>query len=552
MIDPPGSGLGGVEWGSGRVEIESAQPFSDSLLWRLQRSYFEGQGVDAWRTGTVPHYVTSNPAMADAYGRAVLSFIEDCCQGDNPEVDVGEPFYVVEVGAGCGRFAYHFCKRFSEALDASHWRGLRVIYVMTDFAPQTIEYWRRHPRFKPLVDGGHLDFAAFDASEPRPLVLLESGTVLGAGPVRNPLAVVANYVFDGLPQDCFRVRGGRLFEALVSVYCAASDAGSADPAVLERLTLSWTHRPVTAGRYDDPDLDGTLAAWVAGRGDGTFLFPTTALRCVRFFREMAAGPLFVLSADMAAGPSPAEPYHDPPSPAFHGSFSLPVDYEVIAEYARSQGATVLHPSHDPNHLTVAGYLFGEPPGEWRSTRHAYRQAVDEGGPDDLYALKGAVAAHAECLTLDQLLAFVRVSGWDGHIVADLLPVLLARAREATDPQRRDLVSTAENVWDTYYPMGEPRDVPFGLGALLYAAGQYREAIPYLERSEALWGPDPAAVYLRACCHRRLGELGVAAAGVHEALKSDPRFEPAVSLKAAIDHELAGEAAGAGPGSIPAK
>jgi SAM-dependent MidA family methyltransferase len=87
--------------------LEQRQSFSQSLLWEIQRHYFAARGADAWRSGEVPHYVTSNPVIADAYAEIVFAFRRDrqaLFPGD-------EPLYLCELGSGSGRFAFHFLKR---------------------------------------------------------------------------------------------------------------------------------------------------------------------------------------------------------------------------------------------------------------------------------------------------------------------------------------------------------------------------------------------------------------------------------------------------------
>jgi hypothetical protein len=41
------------------VVLEHEQCLSRSLLWSLQRAFFAREGIEAWRTHTVPHYVAS-------------------------------------------------------------------------------------------------------------------------------------------------------------------------------------------------------------------------------------------------------------------------------------------------------------------------------------------------------------------------------------------------------------------------------------------------------------------------------------------------------------
>ncbi len=76
--------------------LEHDVPFSHSLLWDLQREYFETASVTAWSTHTVPLYVTNNPALARAYAAVVAAWLEDAGATD-------APLTIVELGAGPGR-----------------------------------------------------------------------------------------------------------------------------------------------------------------------------------------------------------------------------------------------------------------------------------------------------------------------------------------------------------------------------------------------------------------------------------------------------------------
>ena len=57
--------------------LEKRQRFSRSLLWTIQRTYFERQGIEAWNRGAVPHYITSNPFIAAAYARFAAAWLRD-------------------------------------------------------------------------------------------------------------------------------------------------------------------------------------------------------------------------------------------------------------------------------------------------------------------------------------------------------------------------------------------------------------------------------------------------------------------------------------------
>jgi len=73
--------------------LEENQRLSRSLLWRLQRNYFEQQGIEAWRSGAVPHHITSSPFIADAYARVMMGFLRDWST-----LDCGQPVNISSSG----------------------------------------------------------------------------------------------------------------------------------------------------------------------------------------------------------------------------------------------------------------------------------------------------------------------------------------------------------------------------------------------------------------------------------------------------------------------
>lgn len=133
-------------------------------------------------------------------------------------------------------------------------------YVMTDFADSNFKFWlvllhsmyilthllthslirlriKDHPALKPYFDSGLLDAGKFDLLKRETVTLWKAGTVLGKlsyhshpaaviarmvdeqgpGTCKNPVVLIANYVFDTLNSDTFRVEGGELFEGLLSL-----------------------------------------------------------------------------------------------------------------------------------------------------------------------------------------------------------------------------------------------------------------------------------------------------------------------------------------------
>src|SRR5262249_12891934 len=163
-----------------------------------------------------------------------------------------------------------------------------------DFTESTLEPLRQNPLLQPWIKEGILDFARYDASADGEIRLDRSGEVLGPQSLRNPLAVIANYVFDGIPQDAFAVRDGVLYELLATLTVPDEEEDLDDSTMLQRIALSWEERPATPEPYGDPELDAILREYAAGLRDTAVLFPTAAIRCLRHLSRLADGRLLLV------------------------------------------------------------------------------------------------------------------------------------------------------------------------------------------------------------------------------------------------------------------
>src|SRR5271156_144655 len=106
--------------------LEEGVRLSRSVLWTIQRNYFDQQGIRAWSEAVVPHYITSNPWIATAYAKVVFGWLRDCAAGGttgagapSPPRPPGQPVYIVELGCGSGRFGYLFLNKLLNMLGRS-------------------------------------------------------------------------------------------------------------------------------------------------------------------------------------------------------------------------------------------------------------------------------------------------------------------------------------------------------------------------------------------------------------------------------------------------
>lgn len=459
----------------------------------------------------------------------MLGWLRDCAGTLDPR----HPVYILELGCGSGRFGYLFFDRLLDLLGRSPLRHVQVRYVMTDFTESNLEPLRRHPALQPWVSAGILDFARYDAGEDAKIRLERSGRVLSPRTLRNPLVVLANYVFDGIPQDAFAARGGRLYELLATLTVPEEEEDLDEPTILQRVEVSWEERPASDGYYGDPELDAVLREHAERLKDTAFLFPLAAIRCLRHLAKLAAGRLLLLSGDKGYCRQELADGRGEPALTLHGSFSMMVNYHALGRWLASQGGELLCSSRFHSSLTVVAGLLGTPPGGNVETRLAFDEAIDRRGPDDFFDVKTAFGKPYDDLTLEQLLGWIRLSGWDANVLLGCWPALMEHAAAAPGLLRLELYRAIHEVWNRYFPLPQAADLAFHLGVLLCEIDRHEEALPLFHESIAAYGPNPATVFNVGLCLFHLGYLEEALRQVDKALKEAPDFEPALTLREEI-------------------
>ena len=454
--------------------------FSDSPLWHAQRAYFAAQGPAAWSRGPVPHYVTTTPAMAGAYAEVLAGFADDVvhARGGGPP----RPLYLIELGAGTGRLGFRVARALAAMGDARR-RGWTPIYVLTDLAEATVSWWRRHPWLAPLFAAGQLDIARYDLTADRALHLRHSGRTISPDQPVDAMAVIANYVFDGVPTDVFAAADGALFEALT----AATVTQRADGG-LATCELAFRPRRCDAdGYYGAPAIDAALASY---RGDrGWFTFPGPALAGLERLRASCAGPWLLLAADKGDVRRADALLAGPPEVALHGSASLAVNFDALGAWTLAHGGSWWHPEHRGQALELCAFQLATP--SPLATARAFELAIARHSPDDLHALKRPLVAQAATLSVPEVLAYLRLTGYDAKVFCDCAPALGPALAAATVDQRRDLALALARVWDGYLPIGERVDVAAVLATAATAIGRDDLAARFERTSRALYGRSPA-------------------------------------------------------------
>ena len=537
--------------------LETKQRLSESILWKLQRNFFEQEGIGAWNTGKVPHYATSNPFIANAYGKVVFGFLRDCAansqmpldpplpplktplgdRGINLLLDRTQPVYIMELGSGSGRFSYHFLKQFFESYARSALKEISVKYIMTDFAQKNLDFWQTHPALQPFIEQGLLDFARFDITSDRTLTLVRSGETLDSQTLKNPLVVLANYFFDSIPQDLFHIEDGQLYETLITLNAFSPNPDLTDQKLLETLDITYTNSAIAAEGYYEESLgfNEVLRNYQTHLKSTYLLFPYLGLTGLKNLRELSGDRLLLLSGDKGFNREESLDGRGKPHLAFHqGCFSLMTNYPAIAQYVQNQGGQSLMTTYRHRSIAICGFLFGQPASNYIETRYAYGTAIENSSPDDFFSLKKALEPHFNVLSLQQTLAYLRFSGWDFKLFLGCFENLMEQVETASPELKQEVNLAIQNIWKTYYFIGETEDLAFHLSMVLFKMGYYAEAIGYIDYSIELYGKDPGMFYNKAKCYCELQSLEPALESLEIALTLYPQFEEAQLLKDKIE------------------
>jgi tetratricopeptide (TPR) repeat protein len=507
-----------------RYVLESNTPLSQSMVWRLQRTFYGDQGIEAWTRSNVPQGITTSPNIARAYTHIVGAYLKDV-----EPVDPSQPVYIVEMGAGSGRFAYRFLKALTDS--APH---ARFVYVMTDATPSVVDFWRDNPRLRALLDAGLLDFAHFDVVNVAPIRLLNSAVTLAPGEVRNPVVLIGNYIFDTIPQDAYTVRSGQLFANLVTIRASSPELDLTAPDSRVRIGLSFgaDDTPTDPNLEPDPLLRELLHTYAHKLDNTTVLVPRAAMACLRFVRDLN-GRALCLIGDFGDTAEDELPDHGPPGFGAGGGLWLPVNFHALGEYTRGLGGSARHPADRHIRLNISMLLFGHA----AAAQQAYTEAVDRHGPDDLSVLARALAEHVSELSFEAILALLRTTSWDSDYVLRCLPRLIELLPSAEERLRGEVVLGVATAWDQYFPIGESDDLPFALGALLYTLERPAEALEFFEISLRDFGEDPRTTVNLALTLYRLGRLSDSLRWLDRTLALDPEHELANKMRPDVAAEL---------------
>ncbi|OQR87564.1 hypothetical protein ACHHYP_08517 [Achlya hypogyna] len=539
-----------------RCQIEPFTPFSTCHLWRLMSSFYERQGVESWALGIVPHFITSNTFIAKRYVQVLLAYLTDAAA----QLDASEPLYIVELGTGSGKFSFYFCQ-WLHALEPVLKFPLRQIrYIMTDFTDANLKFWKTHPALQPFVAEGLVDFAIFDATTDTSLNLLHANTTISPQSLANPVCIVANYLFDTLHHELFRVENGLLKQGLISVGSThAHEPDILDPEIIKRLSNLYQYDPITSAYYGTNHHFNSVLQWYHdyyGSSPATFLVPIGALQAIERLKALTRNQLLLLSGDKGhTNPDHFRGLADPHI-AVHGSFSVMVNYHAIGVYVASRGGFALHNPQEEASLKVSLFvlpaedaqaaqtnaldeLCAERSRQFPHTALVYDDGLVSFGPNDFFVMQKSLKEDAKPPSLKGVLALLKLSFYDADLLYKFRDVLLDQSPTAPLKVKADVRLCLSETWKHYYQLDKDKDIAFEIGRVYYGMREYYEALAFYTASLDEMGKHHVTYHNMGLCYYSTQRLPEAAECFRAATELNACYTKAATWLQRVQTELAG-------------
>jgi hypothetical protein len=565
-----------------RCVLEDFTQCSKSHLWKLMMSFYDRKGPDSWSQGIVPHFITCNTFIARAYVKVLHGYIQDALRPNCPlPLDVNEPIYIIELGAGAGKFSFFMLKYLKEMSSTCDFPLKNFKYIMTDFTEANFQYWQNHSALKPFFDDGSLDAGIFDAVNDSSIKLWKAQTTISADSCKNPVIILANYLFDTLYHDIFQVDHGQLKEGLVSTGSKhAEEPDPLEPDIINRLDNHYNYLPIQADTYypaeegDEVHVQKILSWYSQYFKDSTasILLPIGALRALRRLAKFSNGRMVVISGDKGNNNPDQFMGLADPHIAVHGSFSLMVNYHAIGAWFTSHGGFALHNPQEEASLKVSTFIYceeknysGKTPEKLKEIsenhiefygngltmldenrsdyfpylKQSFHDFVDVFGPNDFFVIQKSLKEDMSSPPLRTIISLLKLSDWDPDIFFKFRDAILFHTPTSNIKLKNDLIRGIPRIWENYYILDVDKDIAFEIGRFYYGIRDYEKALHFYLESQKTVGEHHVTYHNQGLCYYSLGKHLIALELFQKAAAMCPEYEKAKNWIEKVMNEING-------------
>lgn len=504
--------------------IEKLKPVRESMLWALQQQTIKDRGPGSITEDLVSEGSTTNCYTADTYAAIVAALLRDLQAAG----DTRKPI-IIELGGGSGRFAWQFLNRLNNYQFIGEEETPDLTYMLTDSSLSCVQAWQDAKRFQPLLEKGTLELGRL-AVEAEPVIRTAKGNITPANLADRPVILIANYQFDGLPTDIFRIRDHEIRRVLLGLDSEEDDFLTKPFKSFEALVERFSSRKMEGEPTGHPAINRILRDYAKLDGDFYVTVPEEAFCFIESFMDRAA-PMLMIAGDMAHA-EPGEFSLDSPF-VLEEYLAHYSNFDMLAQLFKGQGGTVQFERQIDEEFVCGAFLHPGKGGDMKAlagTTRTVLQNLREFNPFDAHQLDEMLKEGTDEATYRQVFAWLRFSKYDPSVAEKCLPLVFEELQQGHDDPNEELLHGAFiEAYRAFFPDGKPVNLDIGIAQMLLSIKYDEEALELIEDSLDEFGAHPARHYVHALALLRHRRKKDARAAIDRSLAMDPEYGPSIRL-----------------------
>ncbi len=478
---------------------------SNSSIWQSMHDYYNDMGPEAWTNEVVPLQITSNTYLAKLYSQLIIAHINDFLA--QPEHNTNqEPFYILEIGAGHGKFSFYMLKYLTAALATYKLPPETICYIMSDISQKNIASWQQHHSFTKYTEAQILEFTHYNILTDKKIKL--SDKIIELQQLNKPLFVICNYLFDTLPHDAFKIRDGKLYETELLIQEKVESSKQSIANYFDNISFDFKQNPINTNYYSNNSLNHVLASYQEHFKNSSFLIPIGGINALENIRKFTKSHLVLLLADKGiADFALFDGIEQNPNIARHGSISMSVNFDAIARYVEHQKGISMLMHNKISDFQIACFILNTCMPILHTT-FTFNNVLSCYSIGDLFNLcYQADETNKNLANIEDLLVVLNLAEWDPTLFYDYNQLLLEciKREKITIAQKLTLLAGLNKVWEYFFKLEKNQDIPFTIGILLFHLNEPAMAIKFYQYSIEYFGKHEKTLYNLALAHRQLEE-----------------------------------------------
>ncbi|OGT44637.1 MAG: hypothetical protein A3E82_02060 [Gammaproteobacteria bacterium RIFCSPHIGHO2_12_FULL_38_11] len=346
---------------------------------------------------------------------------------------------------------------------------------------------------------GILDFAIYDLYHSDHIFLHRSKKTILTGDIKNPLIVVANYLFDSVGTDVFSVVNGKINESLVTMQTDESNCDQGSPKDWQKMEITYTELPIEKNYYCN-EFDEILFNYPKTLIDTHFQFPIASLIALKNLQKFSNNRFLLLTSDKGCATLEELDNCNHPELDFHGSFSVMVNYHAIGEFFKKHGGEFITQSFRENIISGV-FSCGFPLKNFLQFHLSAKQIIQGFSPADYFIIYEHITENLLSCSLEVMASYLNLSNWDPYVFDQFFDRLSDLAGEGDAEVVSYLVEHMHLIAAHFYYLPTSEDTFFHIGVFFQNIDRFDKAMEYYHHSLKYFGENDVTLFnMGMCCH----------------------------------------------------